>query len=167
MVSSDCSQIGTGSSNSPRSATHVWTPPVSRVKLLTRFGTRLQSYIRPACRASDEARALMDFRALRSLSVLRPRGPCLATECGSAGPTGSPSASHNAPYATSARAVFNCPHSLCAHAVLRSGSPPAVKRARSAKLRAWLRWSSGNGHLWRAAPTVPAHSYWPVRLPPH
>src|ERR1700730_3050849 len=42
-------------------------------------------------------RALMDFRALRSLSVLRPRGPWLATEFGSAGPTGSPSASYNDP----------------------------------------------------------------------
>ena len=42
-------------------------------------------------------RALMDFRALRSLSVWRPRGPWLATEFGSAGPTGSPSASHNDP----------------------------------------------------------------------
>ena len=42
-------------------------------------------------------RALMDFRALRSLSVWRPRGPWLATEFGSAGPTGSPSASYNDP----------------------------------------------------------------------
>jgi hypothetical protein len=30
----------------------------------------------------------LDFRALRSLSVWRPRGPWLATELGSAGPTG-------------------------------------------------------------------------------
>jgi len=60
-------QAGERSSHlTPSSATHIWTPPVSRVELLTRFGTRLQSYIRPVCRASDEALALMDFRALRS-----------------------------------------------------------------------------------------------------
>jgi hypothetical protein len=27
MLPTDCSEIGTGSSNSPRSATHIWTPP--------------------------------------------------------------------------------------------------------------------------------------------
>jgi hypothetical protein len=93
---------------------------VSRVELLTRFGTRLQSYIRPVCRASDEALALMDFRALRSADQSSGLSrPCVATEFGSAGPTGSPSASHKTPYATSARAVFSAPISLWAHAVLR------------------------------------------------
>ena len=74
------------------------TPPVSKVELLTRFGTRLQSYIRPACLASDEALALMDFRALRSADQSRGLSrPCVATEFGSAGLTGSPSASHKTP----------------------------------------------------------------------
>src|SRR5260221_12253550 len=76
---------------------------VQGLKCRRDLGTRLQSYIRPAYRAL-EPWALMDFRALPSLSVLRPRGPWVATESGSAGPTGSPSASHNIPYATSARA---------------------------------------------------------------
>src|SRR5262245_52535980 len=76
-------------SNLPLSAKHIWTPPVSRVELLTRFGTRLQSYIRPAYRASDEALALMDFRALRSADQSGGLSrPCVATEFGSAGPTG-------------------------------------------------------------------------------
>src|SRR3984893_7631816 len=128
MRSFDCSQIGTGSSNSPRSATHIWTPPVSRVELQTRFGTRLQSYIRPAYRASDEALALMDFRALRSADQSGGLSrPCVATEFGSAGPTGSPSASHKTPYATSARAGFSAPISLLPHAVLRPAlSQPGV-----------------------------------------
>src|SRR5437879_9107482 len=95
---------------SRRSDKHIWTPPVSRGELLARFGTRLQSYIRPACRASDEALALMDFRALRSADQSRGLSrPCVATEFGSAGPTGSPSASHKTPYATSARAGFSAP----------------------------------------------------------
>ena len=56
------------------SATHIWTPPVSRVELLTRFGTRLQSYIRPACRASDEALGLDGFpRASFSISLAASR----------------------------------------------------------------------------------------------
>jgi hypothetical protein len=64
---------------------------VSRVELLMRFGTRLQSYVRPACRASDEALALMDFRALRSADQSGGLSrPCVATEFGSAGPTGWP-----------------------------------------------------------------------------
>ena len=88
---------------------------MSRVELLTRFGTRLQSYIRPAHRASDEALALMDFRALRSADQSRGLSrPCVATEFGSAGPTGSPSASHKTPYATSARAV-SVPPSVFGH----------------------------------------------------
>src|SRR5260370_19008622 len=101
-----CEMKGLDGSNPPLSAKHIWTPPVSRVELLTRFGTRLQSYIRPACRASDEALALMDFRALRSADQSRGLSrPCVATEFGSAGPTASPSASHNTPHATSARPV--------------------------------------------------------------
>jgi len=112
-------------------------PALSRVELLTRLGTRLQSYIRPAYGASDEALALMDFRALRSADQSRGLSrPCVATEFGSAGPTGSPSASHKTPYATSARAVFNAPISLGPHAVLRTAlSQPGVG-SRGAKLRA-------------------------------
>ena len=114
------STSGTESSNLSRSAKHIWTPPVSRVELLTRFGTQLQSYIRPGYRASDEALALMDFRALRSADQSGGLSrPCVATEFGSAGPTGSPSASHKTPYATSARAVFSAPISLWPHAGLR------------------------------------------------
>src|ERR1700731_4604826 len=103
-------------------------PALSRVELQTRFGTRLQSYIRPACRASDEALALMDFRALRSADQSGGLSrPCVATEFGSAGPTGSPSASHKTPYATSARAGFSAPISLWPHAVLRPAlSQPGV-----------------------------------------
>src|ERR1700730_11238359 len=116
------------SSNSTPSAKHIWTPPVSRGELQTRFGTRLQSYIRPACRASDEALALMDLRALRSADQSGGLSrPCVATEFGSAGPTGSPSASHKTPYATSARAGFSAPISLWPHAVLRPAlSQPGV-----------------------------------------
>ena len=128
---------GRDGSSPSLSATHIWTPPVSRVELLTRFGTRLQSYIRPAYRASDEALALMDFRALRSADQSGGLSrPCVATEFGSAGPTGSPSASHKTPYATSARAVFSAPISLGPHAVLRPAlSQPGVE-SRGAKLRA-------------------------------
>src|ERR1700730_18805999 len=51
--------------------------------------------------------ALMDFRALRSADQSGGLSrPCVATEFGSAGPTGSPSASDKTPYATSARAGF-------------------------------------------------------------
>ena len=118
---SDSLESGTGGSNSLRSAKHIWTPPVSRVELLTRFGTQLQSYIRPGYRASDEALALMDCRALRSADQSGGLSrPCVATEFGSAGPTGSPSASHKTPYATSARAGFSAPKSLWPHAVFRS-----------------------------------------------
>jgi len=83
----------------------------------------------------------MDFRALRSTISLTASRPWLATEFGSAGPTGSPSASHNAPYATSARAVFNCPHqslrtrSFALRALLTAGGEPERKKARRV-----LRW---------------------------
>ena len=53
--------IGTEGSNPSRSAKHIWTPPRARVAVQTRFGTRLQSYIRPARRASDEALGLDGF----------------------------------------------------------------------------------------------------------
>jgi hypothetical protein len=65
----------------------IWTPPACKGDCGRRFGTRLQSYIRPARWDRDEVGALMDFRTLRSVSVWRSRGPWLATELRSAGPT--------------------------------------------------------------------------------
>ena len=129
---------GRDGSSPSLSATHIWTPPVSRVELLTRFGTRLQSYIRPAYRASDEALALMDFRALRSADQSGGLSrPCVATEFGSAGPTGSPSASHKThPTQPRQERFFSAPISLWPHAVLRPAlSQPGVE-SRGAKLRA-------------------------------
>ncbi len=38
--------------SSAASPSALWTQPLSRVELLTRFGTRLQSYIRPASQSS-------------------------------------------------------------------------------------------------------------------
>jgi hypothetical protein len=55
---------GTGGSNP--SSTIYGPRPRARVEVQTRFGTRLQSYIRPACGASEMPWALMDFRAVRS-----------------------------------------------------------------------------------------------------
>ena len=105
-----------GSSNSFAPPSIYGPRPRARVEVQARFGTRLQSYIRPAYRASDEALGLDGFpRASFDYQSGDLARPCLATEFGSAGPTGSPSASHNAPYATSARAVFKCPHQSLAH----------------------------------------------------
>ena len=108
---------------------------VQGFEVQTRFGTRLQSYIRPACRASDEALGLDGFPRASSYQSGGLGRPWLLTELGSAGPTGSPSASHNAPYATSARAVFSIvPQSLTTRsfalrALLTASGEPGRKTA--------------------------------------
>jgi hypothetical protein len=155
----------TKSSNPSPSPTIYGPRPRARVEVQTRCGTRLQSYIRPACRASDEAPGLDGFsRASFSISLAASRA-LVGDRVWKRRSDWFTISVTQRPYATLARAAFSATSVL---EYAQSCRPCSLNRGRNARVQ-----SCGRGYPGRAVTVTsgeqrPRHpcilvAYQPVR----